>query len=330
MNQEAQYKIEKLIEEGIVDNIKNNKLATGLGLGALGTGAAALNYYMNSDHHYTDPSWDIQRLTDRSQKDIDYDSSWYNDNTKYHQEEVDENIEKLRSAENREFKSRPSAKLQNLMNRYGSAAENVTSAENPKSIEDYRKDFNNNFRERLIKRDETQGLIDNIESQSNTLSPAEQAKVNLLYRKIDTINNLYQDRSTQLDNIELHRSTPEYVSELEKAQLQANNQLQHAKSDFEKENNKFADKWLDNKDRVDRYQHKIDEHKAKVDSNNQTLSDIKDKSQTKLDNGINGYKAMSEHGKQFREDDILNSKLLGTGALGLGATATTLANRKKK
>ncbi len=54
-------KIDKLIEEGLENWAKNNKLAAGLGAGALGVGAFGLNQYLGADQPMVDKTEAINK-----------------------------------------------------------------------------------------------------------------------------------------------------------------------------------------------------------------------------------------------------------------------------
>ncbi len=63
-------KIDKLIEEGLGNWVKNNKLTTGLGAGALGAGAYGLSEYLNAGDQYTDSTLDNAQIDTKADSEL--------------------------------------------------------------------------------------------------------------------------------------------------------------------------------------------------------------------------------------------------------------------
>ncbi len=330
-------KIDILIEEGIMNTLKNNKLATGLGVGALGAGAYGLNQYLGADDHYLDSSGDNTR------EQLTYDENKLNLEKEYRRSLLNQADSVSRQQEDlnkfNELKIEPRDRFYTLAERYGRAAEADANhiIQEPMSVSDTLRPKLHAIADSILPNqgwDNLQATIDKFRSslEDGTISDGNRARVNDAIKELARQNAEIEAYLADYDKMVDHRDTPEYKNNLEKEQHSSQRQLNNAQRMFDKENDRYMHEMNQRNISSDEHQQNLNKSKNSLNKNIDFVQDKRDNIDSNYSKAVAGNNERMAEGKRYQEDDLKNATIFGagSGALGIGATAAALANRNKK
>ena len=328
-------KIDRLIEEGIMNTLKNNKLATGLGVGALGAGAYGLNQYLGADDHYLDSSGDNTR------EQLAYDENKLNLEREYrrsllHQaDSVSRQQEELNTFNAQKIE--PRDRFYTMAERYGKAAEADNNIQNPTSVDDLRLQEIHSDKFNVLPGQAyheiapiRNSFVDSL--NDGTISDADRIKFEKLNTEMERQMDLTDTTNKKFKDLQTYRDTPEYKNHLEKEQHISQSQLNNAQRMFDDENSRYVDKIHQHNISSDEHQQNLNKSKNSLNKNIDFVQDKRDNIDSNYSKAVAGNNERMAEGKRYQEDDLKNATIFGagSGALGIGATAAALANRNKK